>query len=413
STSISAGLGMAVAHHLRAEDDPAYRERNVIAVIGDGSISAGMAYEAMNNAAVAGPGAERLIVILNDNEMSIAPPVGAMSNYLSRLMSSRKFMELRELAGKFVKKLPAPVERTARKADEYARGMITGGTLFEELGFYYVGPVDGHDLPQLVNILRNLRDTDKGPILLHVITEKGHGYRPAENAGDKYHAVAKFNVITGEQKKGPAGPPSYTSVFARELVRRAQTDKRLTAVTAAMPSGTGLDAFAKNYPDRFFDVGIAEQHAVTFAAGMATEGLRPFCAIYSTFLQRAYDQVMHDVVLQNLPVRFAIDRAGLVGADGATHAGSFDVAYLGCLPGMTIMAPSDELELLHMTATAAEFDEGPIALRYPRGNGLGLDLPAEGQVLEIGRGRVIREMGSQSGAQAGGIAILSLGPRLG
>jgi 1-deoxy-D-xylulose-5-phosphate synthase len=413
STSISAGLGMAVAHHLRAEDDPSYRERNVIAVIGDGSISAGMAYEAMNNAAVAGPGAERLIVILNDNEMSIAPPVGAMSNYLSRLMSSRKFMELRELAGKFVKKLPAPVERTARKADEYARGMITGGTLFEELGFYYVGPVDGHDLPQLVTILRNLRDTDKGPILLHVITEKGHGYRPAENAGDKYHAVAKFNVITGEQKKGPAGPPSYTSVFARELVRRAQTDKRLTAVTAAMPSGTGLDAFAKNYPDRFFDVGIAEQHAVTFAAGMATEGLRPFCAIYSTFLQRAYDQVMHDVVLQNLPVRFAIDRAGLVGADGATHAGSFDIAYLGCLPGMTIMAPSDELELLHMTATAAEFDEGPIALRYPRGNGLGLDLPAGGQVLEIGRGRMIREMGRQSGAQTGGIAILSLGPRLG
>ncbi|MCP1240968.1 1-deoxy-D-xylulose-5-phosphate synthase, partial [Acetobacter lovaniensis] len=331
----------------------------------------------------------------------------------SRLMSSRKFMELRELAGKFVKKLPAPVERTARKADEYARGMITGGTLFEELGFYYVGPVDGHDLPQLVTILRNLRDTDKGPILLHVITEKGHGYRPAENAGDKYHAVAKFNVITGEQKKGPAGPPSYTSVFARELVRRAQTDKRLTAVTAAMPSGTGLDAFAKNYPERFFDVGIAEQHAVTFAAGMATEGLRPFCAIYSTFLQRAYDQVMHDVVLQNLPVRFAIDRAGLVGADGATHAGSFDIAYLGCLPGMTIMAPSDELELLHMTATAAEFDDGPIALRYPRGNGLGLDLPAEGQVLEIGKGRMIREMGRQSGAQTGGIAILSLGPRLG
>ncbi|CEF56093.1 1-deoxy-D-xylulose-5-phosphate synthase [Acetobacter ghanensis] len=413
STSISAGLGMAVAHHLRAEDDPSYRERNVIAVIGDGSISAGMAYEAMNNAAVAGPGAERLIVILNDNEMSIAPPVGAMSNYLSRLMSSRKFMELRELAGKFVKKLPAPMERTARKADEYARGMITGGTLFEELGFYYVGPVDGHDLPQLVNILRNLRDTDKGPILLHVITEKGHGYRPAENAGDKYHAVAKFNVITGEQKKGPAGPPSYTSVFARELVRRAQTDHRLTAITAAMPSGTGLDAFAKNYPDRFFDVGIAEQHAVTFAAGMATEGLRPFCAIYSTFLQRAYDQVMHDVVLQNLPVRFAIDRAGLVGADGATHAGSFDIAYLGCLPGMTIMAPSDELELLHMTATAIEFDEGPIALRYPRGNGLGLDLPAEGQVLEIGKGRIIREMGRQFGAETGGIAILSLGPRLG
>ncbi|MFP2872548.1 1-deoxy-D-xylulose-5-phosphate synthase [Acetobacter tropicalis] len=412
STSISAGLGMAVAHHLRAEEDPSYRERSVIAVIGDGSISAGMAYEAMNNAAVAGPGAERLIVILNDNEMSIAPPVGAMSNYLSRLMSSRKFMGLRELAGKVVKKLPAPVERTARKADEYARGMITGGTLFEELGFYYVGPVDGHDLPQLVAILRNLRDTDNGPILLHVITEKGHGYRPAEKAGDKYHAVAKFNVVTGEQKKGPSGPPSYTSVFARELVRRAATDDRITAVTAAMPSGTGLDAFAKSYPDRFFDVGIAEQHAVTFAAGMATEGLRPFCAIYSTFLQRAYDQVMHDVVLQKLPVRFAIDRAGLVGADGATHAGAFDLAYLGCLPGMTLMAPSDEVELLHMTATATEFDEGPIGLRYPRGGGLGLDLPAEGQVLEIGKGRIIREMGRQAGGEKGGIAILSLGPRL-
>ncbi|ASL39394.1 1-deoxy-D-xylulose-5-phosphate synthase [Acetobacter oryzifermentans] len=412
STSISAGLGMAVAHHLRAEEDPSYRERNVIAVIGDGSISAGMAYEAMNNAAVAGPGAERLIVILNDNEMSIAPPVGAMSNYLSRLMSSRKFMGLRELAGKFVKKLPAPVERTARKADEYARGMITGGTLFEELGFYYVGPVDGHDLPQLVSILRNLRDTDNGPIMLHVITEKGHGYQPAEKAGDKYHAVAKFNVVTGEQKKGPAGPPSYTSVFSRELTRRAATDNKIAAITAAMPSGTGLDAFAKAYPDRFFDVGIAEQHAVTFAAGMATEGLRPFCAIYSTFLQRAYDQVMHDVVLQKLPVRFAIDRAGLVGADGATHAGSFDIAYLGCLPGMTIMAPSDELELLHMTATATLFDEGPIALRYPRGSGLGLDLPAEGTPLEIGKGRIIREMGGQSGPEKGGVAILSLGPRL-
>ena len=412
STSISAGLGMAVAHHLRAEEDPSYRERNVIAVIGDGSISAGMAYEAMNNAAVAGPGAERLIVILNDNEMSIAPPVGAMSNYLSRLMSSRKFMGLRELAGKFVKKLPAPVERTARKADEYARGMITGGTLFEELGFYYVGPVDGHDLPQLVSILRNLRDTDNGPIMLHVITEKGHGYQPAEKAGDKYHAVAKFNVVTGEQKKGPAGPPSYTSVFSRELTRRAATDNKIAAITAAMPSGTGLDAFAKAYPDRFFDVGIAEQHAVTFAAGMATEGLRPFCAIYSTFLQRAYDQVMHDVVLQKLPVRFAIDRAGLVGADGATHAGSFDIAYLGCLPGMTIMAPSDEVELLHMTATAALFDEGPLALRYPRGSGLGLDLPAEGTPLEIGKGRIIREMGGQSGPEKGGVAILSLGPRL-
>ncbi|GAN53312.1 1-deoxy-D-xylulose-5-phosphate synthase [Tanticharoenia sakaeratensis] len=407
STSISAGLGMAVAHHLRAEDDPSYRERNVIAVIGDGSISAGMAYEAMNNAAVAGPGAGRLIVILNDNEMSIAPPVGSMSNYLSRLMSSRQFLGLRDLAGKVAKRLPSKIERTAKRADELARGMITGGTLFEELGFYYVGPVDGHDLNQLVPILRNLRDADdKGPILLHVITEKGRGYKPAEAAGDKYHAVSRFNVITGEQKKAPAGPPSYTSVFGRELVRRATTDERLVAITAAMPSGTGLDAFAKAYPERFFDVGIAEQHAVTFAAGMATEGLRPFCAIYSTFLQRAYDQVVHDVALQNLPVRFAIDRAGLVGADGATHAGSFDLNYLCCLPNMVVMAPSDEVELLHMSATACVYDDGPSAIRYPRGNGLGLDLPEAGEVLPIGRGRIVRENAR------GGIAILSLGTRL-
>ncbi|WP_408735264.1 1-deoxy-D-xylulose-5-phosphate synthase, partial [Komagataeibacter oboediens] len=413
STSISAGLGMAVAHHLRAEEDPSYRERNVIAVIGDGSISAGMAYEAMNNASHCGPGAERLIVVLNDNEMSIAPPVGAMSNYLSRLMSSRKFLSLRELAAKMAKRLPGRLERTAKKADEYARGIMTGGTLFEELGFYYVGPVDGHDMNQLVHILRNLRDAeDVGPVLLHVITEKGHGYKPAESAGDKYHAVSKFNVVTGEQKKGPSGPPSYTSVFAKELVRQASTDDRIVTITAAMPSGTGLDKFARAYPDRFFDVGIAEQHAVTFAAGMATEGLRPFCAIYSTFLQRAYDQVMHDVVLQKLPVRFAIDRAGLVGADGATHAGAFDIAYLGCLPGMTLMAPSNELELLHMTATSIAFDEGPIGLRYPRGGGLGLELPAAGQILEIGRGRIVREMTRQSGPEQGGIAILSLGPRL-
>ncbi|MFW6682470.1 1-deoxy-D-xylulose-5-phosphate synthase [Komagataeibacter intermedius] len=413
STSISAGLGMAVAHHLRAEEDPSYRERNVIAVIGDGSISAGMAYEAMNNASHCGPGAERLIVVLNDNEMSIAPPVGAMSSYLSRLMSSRKFLNLRELAAKMAKRLPGRLERTAKKADEYARGIMTGGTLFEELGFYYVGPVDGHDMNQLVHILRNLRDAeDVGPVLLHVITEKGHGYTPAELAGDKYHAVSRFNVVTGEQKKGPSGPPSYTSVFAKELVRQAATDDKIVTITAAMPSGTGLDKFARAYPDRFFDVGIAEQHAVTFAAGMATEGLRPFCAIYSTFLQRAYDQVMHDVVLQKLPVRFAIDRAGLVGADGATHAGAFDIAYLGCLPGMTLMAPSNELELLHMTATSIAFDEGPIGLRYPRGSGLGLELPAAGQILEIGRGRIVREMTRQSGPEQGGIAILSLGPRL-
>ncbi|WP_035376799.1 1-deoxy-D-xylulose-5-phosphate synthase, partial [Acetobacter nitrogenifigens] len=357
-------------------------------------------------------GAERLIVILNDNEMSIAPPVGSMSNYLSRLMSSRQFMGLRDLAGKFVRKLPDRLERTAKKAEEYARGMITGGTLFEELGFYYVGPVDGHDISQLVPILRNLRDTDNGPILLHVITEKGRGYKPAEAAGDKYHAVAKFNIVTGEQSKAPPGPPSWTNVFARELVRSAEQDDRIVAITAAMPSGTGLDKFASKFPDRFFDVGIAEQHAVTFAAGMATEGLRPFCAIYSTFLQRAYDQLVHDVVLQNLPVRFAIDRAGLVGADGATHAGSFDLAYLGCLPNMTIMAPSDELELLHMTATAAAFDEGAIALRYPRGNGLGLELPAAGSIIEIGKGRIVREMGAQSGREKGGVAILNLGPRM-
>lgn len=413
STSISAGLGMAVGHHLLAKEDPAYHERNVIAVIGDGAISAGMSYEAMNNAVSAGPGAKRLIVILNDNEMSIAPPVGAMSHYLSRLLSSRKFMELRGLAGKFVKKFPATIERTARKADEYARGMMTGGTLFEELGFYYVGPVNGHDLPQLINILRNLRDTDKGPVLLHVMTEKGHGYAPAEKAGDKYHAVAKFDVETGKQKKGPAGPPKYTAVFARELVHRAKTDDRIVAITAAMPSGTGLDKFAENFPDRYFDVGIAEQHAVTFAAGLATEGFRPFCAIYSTFLQRAYDQIVHDVALQNLPVRFAIDRAGLVGADGATHAGSFDIAYLGCLPNMTMMAPSDECELLHMTATAAAFDDGPIALRYPRGASTGLKLPSEGKILPIGKGRIISKLGQQTGSQKGGIAILSYGTRMG
>nr|WP_294917923.1 1-deoxy-D-xylulose-5-phosphate synthase [uncultured Neokomagataea sp.] len=412
STSISAGLGMAVAHHLRAEEDPSYHERNVIAVIGDGSISAGMAYEAMNNAAVAGPGANRLIVVLNDNEMSIAPPVGSMSNYLSRLLTSRQFFNLRDLAGKFAKRLPNKIERTAKRAEEYARGIITGGTLFEELGFYYIGPVNGHDMNQLVPILRNLRDADdQGPILLHIQTEKGHGYKPAEAAGDKYHAVSKFNVATGEQSKAPAGPPSYTSIFSRELMRRAETDDRLITVTAAMPSGTGLNAFAKKHPDRFFDVGIAEQHAVTFAAGIASEGLRPICAIYSTFLQRAYDQVVHDVALQNLPVRFAIDRAGLVGADGATHAGSFDLNYLCCLPNMVVMAPSDEVELLHATATACEYDDGPIAFRYPRGSGEGLDLPEKGEVLPIGKGRIVRES-KHAPESKSGIAILSLGPRL-
>lgn len=408
STSISAGLGMAVAHHLYAEDHPSYRERNVISVIGDGSISAGMAYEAMNNAgAMGGKGAERLIVILNDNEMSIAPPVGAMSNYLSRLMTSRRFLTLRDMAGKLAKRLPSRIERTAKRAEEYARGMITGGTLFEELGFYYIGPVDGHDMNQLVPILRNLRDADdKGPVLLHVITEKGRGYKPAEAAGDKYHAVARFDVETGKQQKGPAGPPTYTDVFSHELLHRANQDDRVVAITAAMPSGTGLDRMAQLHPDRYFDVGIAEQHAVTFAAGIASEGMRPFCAIYSTFLQRAYDQVMHDVALQNLPVRFAVDRAGLVGADGATHAGSFDLNYLCCLPNMTVMAPSDELELLHMTATAWAHDSGPIALRYPRGAGFGLKLPEQGEILEIGKGRIVRA------SEGEGVAILALGPRL-
>ncbi len=419
STSISAGLGMAVAHDLlgaqrRAEAEaagqPAPERRHVIAVIGDGAISAGMAYEAMNNA---GSSKARLIVVLNDNEMSIAPPVGAMSAYLSRLLSSGKFLSLRELAGRLARRLPTPIERTAKRADEFARGMLTGGTLFEEMGFYHIGPIDGHNLDHLLPVLRNLRDADEGgPVLLHVITQKGRGYAPAEASGDKYHAVAKFNVVTGEQAKTPPGPPTYTAVFGAELVACADADRRIVAITAAMPSGTGLDAFARSHPDRFFDVGIAEQHAVTFAAGMATEGLRPFCAIYSTFLQRAYDQVVHDVVLQNLPVRFAIDRAGLVGADGATHAGSFDLNYLCCLPGMTVMAPADEIELMHMTATAAAHDDGPIALRYPRGNGIGLVLPARGQVLRIGRGRVIREAGRQQGREQGGIALLSLGTRL-
>lgn len=412
STSISAGLGMTVAHHLLAKENPSYDERNVIAVIGDGSISAGMAYEAMNNAGAADDAASRLIVILNDNEMSIAPPVGAMSNYLSKLMSSRKFLSLRDMAGKLVKHLPSRIERTAKRAEELTRGIITGGTLFEELGFYYIGPVDGHDLSQLVPILRNLRDSEThGPVLLHVITEKGRGYTPAEAAGDKYHAVSKFNVVTGEQSKAPAGPPSYTNVFARELLRNAALDDKVVAITAAMPSGTGLDKFAKAHPDRFFDVGIAEQHAVTFAAGMATEGFRPFCAIYSTFLQRAYDQVVHDVALQNLPVRFAIDRAGLVGADGATHAGSFDLNYLCCLPNIVVMAPSDEVELTHMTATACAYDAGPIAFRYPRGSGTGIALPEKGDVLEIGRGRIVRQ-GVRSGNSKSGVAILSLGTRL-
>ncbi len=396
STSISAGLGMAIGSQLQGKD------RHVIAVIGDGSMSAGMAYEAMNNA---GASKANLIVILNDNDMSIAPPVGAMSAYLSKLISSRPFLSLRDMMARLAKRFPAPLERAARRADEYARGLLTGGTLFEELGFYYVGPVDGHDLDHLLPILRNLRDTDhQGPILLHVVTQKGKGYAPAESSPDKYHGVVKFNVITGEQAKAPPGPPSFTKVFANALIAEAEADDRIVAINAAMPTGTGLDLFAKKFPRRSFDVGIAEQHAVTFAAGLATEGLKPFCAIYSTFLQRAYDQIMHDVALQSLPVRFAMDRAGLVGADGATHAGSFDIAYLGCLPNMVLMAAADEVELMHMVATSAAIDDRPSAFRYPRGEGFGLELPKRGSVLEIGKGRVLRE--------GNAIAILSYGARL-
>ncbi|MBV9116604.1 MAG: 1-deoxy-D-xylulose-5-phosphate synthase [Acetobacteraceae bacterium] len=401
STSISAGLGMAVARDLKAargEPD----ERNVVCVIGDGAMSAGMAYEAMNNA---GARHSRLIVVLNDNDMSIAPPVGAMSAYLSRLMSSRKFLSLRELGIKMAKRFPRGIERTARKAEEYARGILTGGTLFEELGFYYVGPIDGHNLDHLIPVLRNVREAEEqGPILVHAITVKGKGFTPAEKSADKYHGVSKFNVVTGEQAKAPPGPPQYTKVFAEALIAEAERDPDIVAITAAMPSGTGLDRFAKRFPDRSFDVGIAEQHAVTFAAGLACEGMKPFCAIYSTFLQRAYDQVVHDVAIQGLPVRFAMDRAGPVGADGATHSGSFDVTYLGCLPGFVIMGPSDEGELVHAVATAAAINDRPSALRYPRGEGLGAALPERGQAWEIGKGRVMREGGS--------VAILSFGTRL-
>jgi len=396
STSISAGLGMALARDLKGDD------RHVIAVIGDGAMSAGMAYEAMNNA---GATKARLIVILNDNDMSIAPPVGAMSAYLSRLISSRPFLSLRDLMGRLAKRFPRGIERTARRAEEFARGMLTGGTLFEELGFYYVGPIDGHDMDHLLPVLRNLRDAEGGqPILLHVVTQKGKGYAPAEASADKYHGVQKFNVITGEQAKAPPGPPSYTKVFANALIAEAEADERIVSINAAMPNGTGLDAFAKRFPKRCFDVGIAEQHAVTCAAGMATEGLKPFVAIYSTFLQRAYDQVVHDVALQSLPVRFAMDRAGLVGADGATHAGSFDIAYLGCLPNMVLMACADEAELAHMVATAAAIDDRPSAFRYPRGEGTGVALPTRGTPLEIVRGRVLRE--------GTAVAILSYGTRL-
>jgi 1-deoxy-D-xylulose-5-phosphate synthase len=395
STSISAALGFAVANKLSG------RPGKGIAVIGDGAMSAGMAYEAMNNAGAAG---NRLVVILNDNDMSIAPPVGGLSAYLSRIVSSREFLGLRDLARRVARKLPRPLHNAARKTDEFARGLAMGGTLFEELGFYYVGPIDGHNLDQLIPVLENVRDAAEGPCLIHVVTQKGKGYAPAEAAADKYHGVQKFDVITGEQAKAPAGPPSYTNVYAKAMLAEAARDPSIVAITAAMPSGTGLDKFAEVHPDRFFDVGIAEQHAVTFAAGLAAEGMRPFCAIYSTFLQRAYDQVVHDVAIQNLPVRFAIDRAGLVGADGSTHAGSFDITYLATLPNMVVMAAADEAELVHMVHTAALHDSGPIALRYPRGNGTGIALPETPERLEIGKGRVVREGKT--------VAILSLGTRL-
>lgn len=397
STSISAGLGMAVARDLKDSES----KQNVIAVIGDGAMSAGMAYEAMNNAGALN---SRLIVILNDNDMSIAPPVGAMSAYLARLLSSSSYLNLRDFAKNIVRKFPRPISSRAKKAEEYARGMATGGTLFEELGFYYVGPVDGHNMEHLLPVLENVRDAAGGPILIHVVTEKGKGYTHAENAADKYHGVSTFDVGTGAQNKSVAKAPSYTGVFAKALINEARKDDKIVAINAAMPSGTGLDKFAEEFPDRCFDVGIAEQHAVTFAAGLACEGYKPFATIYSTFLQRAYDQVVHDVAVQNLPVRFAIDRAGLVGADGPTHAGSFDVTYLASLPNMVVMAAADEAELTHMIATAASHDSGPSAVRYPRGEGTGVELPKDGEVLEIGKGRIVRE-GKQ-------IAILSLGTRL-
>ena len=395
STSISAGLGMAVARDL------AKGTNNVVAVIGDGAMSAGMAYEAMNNA---GALDARLVVILNDNDMSIAPPTGAMSYYLARLVSGKTYRTLRNRAKDITQKLPPFFREGARKTEEYTRGFFTGGTMFEELGFYYVGPIDGHDMDALVPVLKNVRDAKTGPILVHVVTKKGKGYEPAENSTDKYHGVSKFDVITGTQSKAKANAPSYTSVFSSSLIREAAEDDKIVAVNAAMPAGTGLDKFAEIYPTRSFDVGIAEQHAVTFCAGLASEGYKPFAAIYSTFLQRAYDQIVHDVAIQKLPVRFAIDRAGFVGADGPTHAGSFDTSFLAPLPGMVVMAASDEAELRHMVRTAAAFDEGPISFRYPRGNGTGVDMPERGEILSIGKGRMIRE-GSK-------VAILSFGTRL-
>ncbi|MBE88634.1 MAG: 1-deoxy-D-xylulose-5-phosphate synthase [Rhodospirillaceae bacterium] len=396
STSISAGLGFAQAR------DFSERNNDVVAVIGDGSMTAGMAYEAMNNA---GANGNRMIVVLNDNEMSIAPPVGALNNYLSRLLSSKQYRGLRELGRDIAEKLPHPIEMAAKRAEEYARGMFTGGTLFEELGFYYVGPIDGHNLDHLIPVLKNLKESElPGPVLLHAVTVKGKGYEPAEKSTHRYHGVASFDVNSGEQKKGTSNAPAYTKVFAESLIKHADIDDKVVGLTGAMPDGTGMDLFEKVHPDRMFDVGIAEQHAVTFAAGMAAEGYKPFAAIYSTFLQRAYDQVVHDVAIQNLPVRFAIDRAGLVGADGQTHAGSFDVAYLGCLPNFILMACADEAELCHMVATAVAYDEGPCAFRFPRGESVGVDMPEIGDVLEIGKGRIIQE-GSK-------VAILSYGGRM-
>jgi 1-deoxy-D-xylulose-5-phosphate synthase len=395
STSISASVGFAAARDLAGE------KRNVVAVIGDGAMSAGMAYEAMNNA---GAMCARLIVVLNDNDMSIAPPVGAMSAYLARLVSSRTYRGFRYFLKRMTDRLPRLFRVSAKRAEEYARGFWMGGTLFEELGFFYVGPIDGHNLDHLIPVLENVRDTENGPILVHVVTQKGKGYPPAEASSDKYHGVSKFNVLTGEQKKGASGPPSYTKVFAEALIAEAEHDEKVVAITAAMPSGTGLDLFAKRFPKRCFDVGIAEQHGVTFAAGLAAEGFRPFAAIYSTFLQRAYDQVVHDVAIQSLPVRFAIDRAGLVGADGPTHAGAFDVTYLSTLPGFIVMAAADEAELVHMVATARAIDDRPSAFRYPRGEGTGVTLPARGEPLSLGKGRVMREGSS--------VAILSFGARL-
>src|SRR3954452_4345559 len=395
ATSISAALGFAAARDQKGADN------RVVAVIGDGSMSAGMAYEAMNNACET---TRQLTVILNDNDMSIAPPVGGMSAYMARLVSGGGYRSIRRVGKSMAKAFPKPLQEAARKAEEYARGMVTGGTFFEELGFYYVGPIDGHDMDALVHVLQNARNITDKPVLVHVVTQKGKGYGPAENAADKHHAVVKFDVVTGLQAKGQAAAPSYTKVFAQELIKRAEIDPKIVAITAAMPSGTGLDLFGERFPERTFDVGIAEQHAVTFAAGLAADGMKPFAAIYSTFLQRGYDQVVHDVAIQRLPVRFAMDRAGLVGADGATHAGSFDIGFMGALPGMVLMGPADEAELPHAIATAVEIDDRPSAFRYPRGDGLGVPLPEHGVPLEIGRGRIVREGTT--------IARLSLGARL-